>query len=258
MSRVHPTSVLLRRDWLSLSRDALMSDHIPAHLGGGRHMLGANVWPSVPHTETQSQKFGSRDVAERMGVEPFATSTVPPVGVDVIVLNGGSSSGKSSLATRLQLRLHGTWLVLGIDDLIRAMSYGPDDTGVANSMYFAPDGSVVVHEKFRRTEAAWYEGLAAIARSGTGVIVDEVFLDGGRSQARLRAALDGLRVLWVGVRCDAEVAEERELERGDRTRGMAHDQARRVHEGVTYDVVVDTTWNTSEECSDVIAANVTG
>lgn len=161
------------------------------------------------------------------------------------------------LATSLQRRLDGTWLTLGVDDLIRAMSYGPDDTGVADSIDFAPDGAVVVQEKFRSAEAAWNEGLAAIARAGTGVIVDEVFLDGGRSQVRLRAALDGLAVLWVGVECQAEVAEERERQRGDRTRGMARDQAQRVHQGVTYDMVVDTTRNTSAECAEVIAAYVT-
>ena len=47
-------------------------------------------------------------------------------------------------------------------------------------------------------------------------------------------------MLWVGVRCDAAVAEARELKRGDRVIGQAHDQAERVHQGVRYDVVVDT------------------
>jgi len=171
-------------------------------------------------------------------------------------LNGGSSSGKSTLANSLQQRLKGTWLSLGVDDLIRAISFGPHDTGAGGSIDFGVDGSVIVGEKFRSAEKAWYEGLAAIARAGTGVIVDEVFLEGGRSQARLRTALQGLAVLWVGVQCQPEVAEARELRRADRTPGMARDQAQRVHEGVSYDLVVDTTANSPAKCAEAIAATI--
>jgi chloramphenicol 3-O phosphotransferase len=174
------------------------------------------------------------------------------VHVDVLVLNGGSSSGKSSLATCLQQTLDGTWLTLGVDDLIRALSHGPSDTGAGGCLGIASDGSVAVEETFRSAEVAWYKGLAAIARAGSGVIVDEVFLNGGQAQARLRTALEGLAVLWVGVRCEPAVAEARELQRADRTRGMARDQAVRVHRGVRYDTVVDTTSTTSVECARAI------
>ena len=176
--------------------------------------------------------------------------------VDVIVLNGGSSSGKSSLATSLQRRLGGTWLTLGVDDLIRAMSHGPDDDTVAGSIEFRSDGAVAVGEAFRRAEASWYEGLAAVARTGTGVIVQEVFLDGGASQARLQSALRGLAVLWVGVRCRPATAAAREAQRGDRTTGMARRQAERVHDGVGYDLTVDTTGASSTECAETIAARL--
>jgi chloramphenicol 3-O phosphotransferase len=179
--------------------------------------------------------------------------TVIQVNVDVIVLNGGSSSGKSSLATCLQQQLDGTWLTLGIDDLIRAVSHGPSDRGAGGLIKFASDGSIAIDEKFRKVEASWYEGLAAIARAGTRIIVDEVFLAGGESQVRLRTALEGLNVLWVGVRCEPDVAAARELQREGRNRGMARDQAERVHEGVSYDMVIDTTDMSSAECAGVIA-----
>jgi chloramphenicol 3-O phosphotransferase len=172
--------------------------------------------------------------------------------VDVIVLNGGSSSGKSSLAACLQERLEGTWLTLGIDDLIRALSHGPTDTTAGGSMEFRADGSIVIGEVFRAATTSWYEGLAAIARAGTGVIVDEVFLDGRDSQARLRTALEGLSVVWVAVRCHSAIAEARELRRPDRVKGLARDQAERVHTGVSYDVVVDTTDTPTKECATMI------
>ena len=167
-------------------------------------------------------------------------STVAPVVVEVIVLNGGSSSGKSSIAACLQVQLDGTWLALGIDDLIRALSHGLLDTSAGGTFEITAEGAVVVDDAFRTAELAWYQGLAAMARVGTGLIVEEVFLGGRTSQDRLRTALQGLSVLWVGVRCEAAMAEARELRRGDRNIGMARDQAERVHRGVRYDMVVET------------------
>ncbi len=178
--------------------------------------------------------------------------------VEVIVLNGGSSSGKSSLAACLQAQLDGTWLALGIDDLIRALSHGPLDSSAGGTLDITPEGSVVVGEAFRAAEFAWYEGLAAMARAGTCLIIDEVFLSGGESQDRLRTPLQGLSVLWVGLHCDAAVAEARELQRADRNSGMARDQAERVHRGVRYDMVVETAGMTPSECAKAIVTWIAG
>jgi chloramphenicol 3-O phosphotransferase len=171
------------------------------------------------------------------------------VTVDVIVLNGGSSSGKSTLAQFLQQDLSGTWLVLGVDDLIRALSFGPSDTSAGGTLRFGPDGSITVGHGFRRAESAWWNGMAAIAASGIGLILDEVFLNGAESQARLAEPLRGLTVVWVGIRCDPEVAQARERQRGDRIHGMASNQAERVHDGVRYDFIVDTTRSGPDECA---------
>jgi len=147
-------------------------------------------------------------------------------------------------------------LTLGIDDLIRAISHGPTDTTAGGTLEFTPDGSVVVGDEFRRAEAAWYEGLAAMARAGDGVgiIIDEVFLGGGKSQARLRSAFAELPIVWVGVRCQPETAATRERKRADRHIGMARHQSERVHRGVAYDVVVDTTDTAADDCAQAIVA----
>ncbi len=96
-----------------------------------------------------------------------------------------------------------------------------------------------------------------MARAGANVIIDDVFLGGPASQEPWRKALAGLDVLWVGVRCESEVAEAREIARGDRPKGMAAAQAEKVHEGVSYDVEVDTTHMESLACARTIAAHVT-
>ena len=100
------------------------------------------------------------------------------------------------------------------------------------------------------------EGIAAMARAGARIIIDDVFLSGSAAQGRWRAALRGLNVLWVGVRCEVGVAEARESARGDRIFGMARSQALIVHEGIDYDVVVDTTSNEVAACAHEIAARV--
>jgi chloramphenicol 3-O phosphotransferase len=79
-----------------------------------------------------------------------------------------------------------------------------------------------------------------------------VFLDGGAGQRRLRSALGGLEVLWVGVTCDRDIARAREALRADRVPGQADSQAPVVHEGVEYDLFVDTSRATSESCAALI------
>ncbi|GAA3777544.1 chloramphenicol phosphotransferase CPT [Streptomyces chiangmaiensis] len=172
----------------------------------------------------------------------------------MIVLNGGSSSGKSGIARCLQSLLPDPWLALGTDTLIEAMpaSLHTSDTGIE----FTANGQVSVGGQFRTLEAAWIEGIAAMARAGARVIVDEVFLGKAGSQQRWQKAVGDLQVLWVGVRCDAAVAAGREIARGDRVTGMAASQAELVHQGVVYDLEVDTTHAESMECARTIAAHV--
>jgi chloramphenicol 3-O phosphotransferase len=172
----------------------------------------------------------------------------------VIVLNGASSSGKSGIARCLQAILPDPWLAFGVDTLIRAMPV-PTRTSAAG-IQIGPDGQVIVGPEFRRLEAAWIQGIAAMVRAGARIIVDEVFLGGAASQQRWRNALDALPVLWVGVRCEAAVAAGREMARGDRVAGMAASQAEVVHQDVAYDLQVDTTHTEALECARAIAARV--
>ncbi len=169
----------------------------------------------------------------------------------VIVLNGGSSSGKSGIARCLQAVLPEPWLTLGVDTLIDAMPSTVDD-----GIDFASDGGVNVGSGFQRLENAWMAGVAAMVRAGARVIVDDAFLGGAESQRRWREALDGLEVLWVGVHCDGVVAAGREMARGDRVAGMAEAQAEAVHRGVVYDFEVDTGLNEALVCAREIAARI--
>ncbi|MDT0263689.1 hypothetical protein RM423_20145 [Jatrophihabitans sp. DSM 44399] len=99
-------------------------------------------------------------------------------------------------------------------------------------------------------------GTTQCRLAGARIIIDDVFLSGAASQERTRMHLVGLEVLWVGVRCDPVIAADREIARGDRVTGMAASQAEIVHQGVVYDLEVDTNHTESLDCARTIAARV--
>jgi chloramphenicol 3-O phosphotransferase len=198
----------------------------------------------IGHEARWIRTFG----ASGIGLYSVAVTT------QVIVLNGGSSSGKSGIARCLQAVLPDPWLALGVDTLVDAMPVSMQSS--EGGIEFAPDGGVNVGSEFRSLDAAWMAGVAAMVRAGARVIVDEVLLSGAAGQQRWQQALGGLDVLWVGVRCESEVAAGRELARGDRIRGMAVAQAEQVHRGVVYDLEVDTTRTEALACARTIAARV--
>lgn len=175
----------------------------------------------------------------------------------MIILNGGSSSGKSGIVRCLQAVLPGSWLAFGVDSFVDAL---PAKLRVGDGgdggIEFAADGGVSVGPEFRALEAAWATGIATMARAGARIVVDDVFLGGAASQQRWKEVLDGIDVLWVGVRCDSAVATGRETARGDRVPGMAAAQADLVHQGVAYDVEIDTTRAESLECARAVAVHV--
>ncbi|MFD4682772.1 chloramphenicol phosphotransferase, partial [Streptomyces sp. NPDC058461] len=96
-----------------------------------------------------------------------------------IILNGGSSSGKSGIVRCLQAVLPDPWLAFGCDSFVDALParMRASDDGIV----FAADGGVSVGADFRELEAAWTQGVVATVRAGARVVVDDVFLGGAAS-----------------------------------------------------------------------------
>jgi chloramphenicol 3-O phosphotransferase len=171
--------------------------------------------------------------------------------MQVIVLNGTSSAGKSTLASVLQARLADVgecWIVMGLDDFLGKVpwawvTYGDHvgehaDHGIA---FVTVNGEVEcrVGPIGERVLAGYRGAVAAVARAGINVIVDEVLLSEDDWKA-WQDQLDGLEVLWVAVIPDLDVVEQRERDRSDRLIGLARSQHRVVHRHAVYDVRVDT------------------
>jgi chloramphenicol 3-O phosphotransferase len=155
----------------------------------------------------------------------------------VIILNGGSSAGKTTLGRTLQSAMPGPWLLLGIDLLIWTLP--PKMINHADGLS-VHEGVITRGQLFMPLYEGFQYAVAALARSGVDVLVDDLTLDGLVDQHRWNNALQGSDVCWVGVRCAPQIAAEREAQRGTRLPGIARHQAESVHAGVHYDVEVDT------------------
>ena len=122
-------------------------------------------------------------------------------------------------------------------------------------MTFSEDGEVTIGEGLRHRVPPSMAGSQPSARASTRIIYDDVFLSGAESQARLRHKFDGLSV--CGLACTATPGRAgREIARGDRVVGGAASQSTCVHEGVAYDLEVDTTSTESLESARIIAGQV--
>ena len=91
----------------------------------------------------------------------------------VLVLNGGSSSGKTTLARSLQEVLDGYRLRLGVDTLVDA---APSKLFGVGGLDLAEDGSVGVGADFVEVERQWRSGVAAMAAVGAHILVEDNFV----------------------------------------------------------------------------------
>jgi chloramphenicol 3-O phosphotransferase len=165
----------------------------------------------------------------------------------IILINGTSSSGKTTLVRGLQSSLPALWLEMGIDRFAYALPGRVlgQPTWPQLFRYVRPDGTsegpftIETTALGQRFISGMHATAAALAERGLNVIVDHVLLEQAWLEecARMWTAFP---VLFVGVRCPLDVVIQRELERTDRTLGQAEAQFDLIHGWGTYDVEVDT------------------
>lgn len=189
----------------------------------------------------------------------------------IVILNGPSRAGKTSIATAIQQRFDGVWMGLGMDLHIKATppAYRPG-VGLRPQM---PEHAIqvdpdrvslrVLEDKVPVLYAALYESIAAHARLGLNVVADVYHHDFYTRPRRILTdcahRLRGLPALFVGVLCPTDVIwERRETTWGQNRNAVGEDVRAAVELGQRaarehrYDLEVDTSRLSPEECADAI------
>jgi chloramphenicol 3-O phosphotransferase len=152
----------------------------------------------------------------------------------LVLLNGPTCAGKTTLSHAVAARLTTPWLVLPVD--------------LFHQIRTRPDADLTPREwndVFRRTRAAYHRALAGAVASGCDVIGDHVLSEPWRLDDLL-GLTPGLDVLLVHVTASATELRRREKARGDRDPGSAVLQQRQVFQHGDCDLEVDTTYGPDE------------
>lgn len=154
----------------------------------------------------------------------------------VVLLNGPSSSGKSSIGAAMLPLLDDPWFFVPVDAI----------SGMRSTVHRRRLNDAETAEMLRRTRRGYHRTIAALARAGNDVIMDYPLSEPWRL-ADLLDVLDGVDVTLVHVRTDLDELERRERARGDRPLGLASSQG--VFDHVLCDLEVDTTEHSAEQCA---------
>jgi chloramphenicol 3-O phosphotransferase len=160
----------------------------------------------------------------------------------VVVLNGTSSSGKTTIARAFQELAPGRFLNISIDTILYALP-------------------PTVLERMQRGEEragpelvrAFYACVKALAALGHDLVIDHAVMSQAEAEL-LRDAVADHETLVVGLDCPVDVLEGRERQRGDRRPGMAAAQCERIHRWLAYDVRIDTAAVSPEDAARRIVA----
>jgi chloramphenicol 3-O phosphotransferase len=172
----------------------------------------------------------------------------------VVILNGAPRSGKSTIASVIQETFSGTWVNFGVD-VARAMTPQQLQPGVG----LRPgEGNTHAAAAVPILYAALWESVAAHARLGLSVVVDVGLYDIAIAADAARR-LNGIPVLFVGVRCDVETIMQRRRSADAHVYAVAPEGEpvpepvlrwqHEVHAHWTYDLEVDTSTQTPDQCA---------
>jgi chloramphenicol 3-O phosphotransferase len=183
----------------------------------------------------------------------------------VILLNGCSSAGKTTLALTLQNLLQEPYQHVALDHFrdgmpgrVRGLNSPAGDPG-ASGLNVVPgqlNGEWVTHIQFgeygERVLAGMRRTVATLNQLGCNVIVDDLLFKPAYLQDYLDV-LDPDNTWFIGVKCSLDVVKQREALRPGRFPGTAISHFDQVHaHGAPYDLEVDTSRAKPEEVAEQI------
>lgn len=165
----------------------------------------------------------------------------------IVLLNGTSSSGKTTIARAFQELAPRPFLNFSIDTILYTLP--------ASTIAAAERGEPLRGVAYRDLVRAFYACVRELANLGHDLVVDHAIVN-EREAALLQEAAAGHRLVAVGVECPLEVVTERERRRGDRRIGLAADQLTTIHRFVPYDLTIDSSQTEVEEAARRIVARL--
>lgn len=179
----------------------------------------------------------------------------------VIIINGGSSAGKTSMSLAFQNMMSEPYFLLGIDMYWFAMPPKEIDLETVTPQYYqwcqekGEDGleyfRILPGKYLNESMLARYKSMAAYLERGLNVIADEVFWTREWLIESLKA-LEPYTSYYVGIYCSDEELSRREIQRGDRYLGWARGSQIYAHKDAIYDLSIDNTSKSPEECAQEI------
>jgi len=171
----------------------------------------------------------------------------------IIILNGASSSGKTSLLEAIQQTFPEPFLNMGLDRMIfalpkRYLERPLWDDVLGKASRAGNTGHILVR--------AMHHAILAAANQGMNIIADHVLVDPGWV-AECSHLFHTFPAWLIGLRCPLEVLEKREQDRNDRTLGQARLQFNRVHAHGLYDIEINTALLNPMEAALAVQAQMT-
>jgi chloramphenicol 3-O phosphotransferase len=171
----------------------------------------------------------------------------------IIFINGTSSSGKTTILRALQNLLDEPYLEAGIDKFIwmlpeRYLNRPLWDEVLGLADKAGEMGHGLVH--------GMHQVIATLSLAGINVLADHVLVEQNWVD-ECAELFSELPAYLIGVQCPLNVLEERERSRKNRTLGQAKLQFPVIHKYSIYDLEVDSSLLTPEECARVITARIT-
>jgi chloramphenicol 3-O phosphotransferase len=157
----------------------------------------------------------------------------------IILLNGTSSAGTTTIARASSMRSSRDGLSLGFDEFV----------GMLTDSAPGPTDGPSDLELDRWLAEAWYRTVAGLVSAGYDSMTSSSKSYRLGAALRLLAPLD---VTFVAVRCPLDVAVQRERDRGDRDIGLVVRQFEMVHADRIYDREIDTTTLAPQTCAAAI------
>ncbi|MCI5052772.1 MAG: AAA family ATPase [Simkaniaceae bacterium] len=187
----------------------------------------------------------------------------------IILLNGPSSSGKTTIQKALQEIAPESYLRIGIDTFFDALIEEPDLSSLETEGKFDQytpqgeyirgveqtkdiDGKPIVTLKIGpagyRIIQGMHRAIAAYCQIGNNLIVDYILYQ-SEWLSDLKESLKGCTHHFIKVDAPLETIEEREIARSTSPPGHARSHYHTVHNGMEYELELNTLALTPEECA---------